>query len=207
MAGRPCKICADSEKTRIAAQMIAQGATDEAVTAAVGGVSRVAVHKHRVNHIQPLVRAVADAVGKGMPARKEREKALAAAENGELDPVAFLSMGSLTAELRRAADRTERAASEAEKAGQLTALAQLLGQAHKNVETCAKLSGIGNLGTKVAVGIEVGGGRPFEPFLLRLKLGENSETLILARRTRQRLKFATLRSASPSIHIAARRSI
>ena len=80
MAGRPCKICADSEKARIAAQMITQGATDEAVATAVGGVSRVSVHRHRVNHIQPLARAVADAVGKGMPARKEREKALAAAE-------------------------------------------------------------------------------------------------------------------------------
>jgi hypothetical protein len=61
-----------------------------------------------VNHIAPLARAVADGVGKGMPARKEREKALAAAEKGEIDPAAFLSMGSLTAELRRAADRIER---------------------------------------------------------------------------------------------------
>jgi len=100
MAGRPCKICADSEKARIAAQMITQGATDEAVATGVGGVSRVSVHRHRVNQIQPLARAVADAVGKGMPARKEREKALAAAERGEIDPAAFLSVAQLTEDQR-----------------------------------------------------------------------------------------------------------
>jgi hypothetical protein len=94
--------------------MITQGATDEAVATAVGGVSRVSVHRHRVNHIQPLARAVADAVGKGMPARREREKALAAAERGEIDPAAFLSVAQLTEDLRSTAQRLERVTSTAE---------------------------------------------------------------------------------------------
>jgi hypothetical protein len=163
--------------------MITQGATDEAVATAVGGVSRVSVHRHRVNHIQPLARAVADAVGKGMPARKERERALAVAEKGGLDPASFLSVGSLTEELRKAADRIERASSEAEKAGSLTALAQLLGQTHRNVETRAKLAGHGNFGSsKVAIGIGVGGGPAFTPFTVRINHNDGrSETLVMAR--------------------------
>jgi hypothetical protein len=136
MAGRPCKVCSSSERARICAEMVAAGETDTAVAARLG-ISRPAVHRHRLGHLQPLARAVADAAGKGMPVREQREKVLA----GELDAASFLSVARLTSDLRSTAERLERAAAATESGGQYGALAPLVGQQHRNVEIRGRLAG------------------------------------------------------------------
>lgn len=179
MAGRPCTVCADTTKARRAAEMIAAGASDLAIARAIG-CSRMAVSRHRHSHVEAPARALAAVASKGMDVREQRKKTVAAAQRGELDPATFLSVGALTNELRKAADRLERASTEAEQNGQLGALAQLIGQAHRNVETRAKLAGHGGFAAaKTAVGINLGGAPAFEPFVLRMRLSDRTETLVM----------------------------
>ena len=64
MAGRPCSICADAERLRLAGEMIATGATDQAVADRIGGINRMAVARHRQNHIVRPARAVVEAANK-----------------------------------------------------------------------------------------------------------------------------------------------
>ena len=64
--GRPCLICSDSEKTRIASEMIAGGATDGAIAARLGGgLHRMSVSRHRRNHVVAPAKALAAVAGKG----------------------------------------------------------------------------------------------------------------------------------------------
>ena len=77
MAGRPCTICNSSEKQRIAADMIAAGATDQAIADRIGGVNRMAVSRHRHNHVIVPVPALAEAAGKGKDAADQRAQAMA----------------------------------------------------------------------------------------------------------------------------------
>ena len=72
MPGRPCQICADAARSKLAAEMIAAGATDQAIADRIGGISRMAVARHRQNHIERPPRAVLAAVNKGRDVRQER---------------------------------------------------------------------------------------------------------------------------------------
>ena len=161
--------------------MVSTGASDQAVGDAVG-VSRASAERHRKNHLRPVVQALAQGTVKDAPARQQRKELIETVASGDPpDPSALLSISSLTSDLRKALDRIDKASDKAEQGGHLSALAQLLSQAHKNVETRAKLSGIGNFGsTKVAVGIGIGGARAFEPFVLKLNIGDRSETMVFA---------------------------
>jgi hypothetical protein len=83
MVGRPCQICADAANRRITGEMIAAGASDQAVANAIGGISRMAVARHRQNHIERLAKAIVAAANKGRDVRDERDQLVAAAEGGD----------------------------------------------------------------------------------------------------------------------------
>src|SRR4051812_39624013 len=111
MPGRPCSICSDSAKARLAAQMIAGGATDQAIADKVG-TGRMSVQRHRTAHVVAPAKALAEAAGKGQDAREQRAQVLAAAEAG--DPSAFVALAGIVADLRKVHERLERTADAAE---------------------------------------------------------------------------------------------
>jgi hypothetical protein len=144
--GRPCQICADATYLRTAAEMIAAGASDQAVASAIGGISRMAVARHRQNHIERPAKAIVAAANKGRDTRDEREQLVAAAEHGDV-AAAFLSLERIAADLRRVQERLERAAVAAEFDQQRLAVASLSGQQLRATEVRAKLGGIGGYAT------------------------------------------------------------
>lgn len=50
MVGRPCQICSNAVSLRLAAEMIAAGASDQLVANKIGGIRRMAVARHRKPH-------------------------------------------------------------------------------------------------------------------------------------------------------------
>ena len=143
MSGRPCQICADAANLRLAAEMIAVGVSDQAVAKAIGGISRMAVARHRQNHIERPAKAILAATNKGRDTREEREQLVAAAEQGDVG-AAFLSLERTAADLRRVQERLERTA---EGDQQRLAVASLSGQQLRAAEVRAKLAGIGGYAT------------------------------------------------------------
>src|SRR5262245_43631250 len=79
MPGRNCHICSDSTKARTAAEMVAAGASDQAIADRIGGVSRVSVLRHRRNHLMAPAKALAEAAGKGQEVKQKRQELMAAA--------------------------------------------------------------------------------------------------------------------------------
>lgn len=129
---------------KIAAEMVAAGATDQAISDRLGNVSLAGARRHRVNHIERPAKALVEASNKGMAVRAEREQLVAAAEAGELDAAAqFIGLQAVTADLVKVRDRLDRVAEAAEVAGQNQAVAALAAQQHKSAEVRARL---GNLG-------------------------------------------------------------
>jgi hypothetical protein len=92
MRGRPCSICADPAKLRLTGEMIAAGMTDQASATRIGGISRMAVARHR--HIERPARAIVAAANKGRDVRDEREQIVAAAESGDT-AAAFLALNQI----------------------------------------------------------------------------------------------------------------
>jgi hypothetical protein len=113
MAGRPCQICSDAASVRIAGEMIAAGASDQTVADRISGISRMAVARHRQNHIERPAKAIVAAANKGKDARDERDQLVAAAESGDT-AAAFLALNQIAADLRRVQERLERTADAAE---------------------------------------------------------------------------------------------
>jgi hypothetical protein len=146
MPGRPCQICADAASVKLAAEMIATGASDRAVASMIGGISRMAVARHRQNHIERPAKAIVAAANKGKDVRDERDQLVAAAEAGNV-AAAFLGLGELIEDLRRVRDRLERAAGGAEADDQRLAVASLSGQQLRATEVRAKLGGVGGYAT------------------------------------------------------------
>ena len=142
MAGRPCTICNSSEKQRIAADMIAAGTTDQAIADRIGGVNRMAVSRHRHNHVMVPAKALAEAAGKGRDAADQRAQVMAAAEAG--DPAAFVALAGIVTDLRRVHERLERTADAAEQDKQRLAVASLSAQQLRAAEVRAKLGGVGS---------------------------------------------------------------
>lgn len=167
MAGRPCTICNSSEKHRIAAEMIASGATDQAIADRIGGVNRMAVSRHRQNHVLAPAKALAEAAGKGRAAADQRAQVMAAAEAG--DPAAFVALASIVADLRAVHERLERTAGQAEQDKQRLAVASLSAQQLRAVEVRAKLGGVGGF----APGTAGPGGGAGPVFSVNIHLGEN----------------------------------
>jgi hypothetical protein len=149
MPGRPCLICSDAAKMRTAGEMIAAGSSDEAVAKKIG-VGRMAVARHRQNHIERPARAVLAVVDKGRTAREEREQLIAAVEQGDV-AAAFLSLERIAADLRKVQERLERSANAAEIDKQRLAVASLSGQQLRAAEVRAKLGSVGGFAPPRAV--------------------------------------------------------
>ena len=165
MAGRPCTICNSNEKQRIAAEMIAAGATDQAIADRIGGVNRMAVSRHRHNHVMAPAKALVEAAGKGREAADQRAQVMAAAEAG--DPAAFVALAGIVDDLRRVHDRLERTADAAETDKQRLAVASLSAQQLRAAEVRAKLGGVGGF----APGNTGPGGGPGQVFSVNIHLG------------------------------------
>jgi hypothetical protein len=156
--GRPCLICSDSEKTRIASEMIACGATDAAIAARLGGgLHRMAVSRHRRNHVVAPAKVLAAIAGKGQDAIEQRAHVLAAAEAG--DPSAFVALAGIVADLRKVHERLEATADAAARDHQRLAVASLSAQQLRAAEVRAKIGGVGGYGASKANG--AGDAKPF----------------------------------------------
>jgi hypothetical protein len=140
MAGRPCSICSDSAKARRAAELIAGGATDQAISDALR-VGRMSVQRHRTAHVVAPAKALVEAAGKGLDVRNQRAQVLAAAEAG--DPSAFVALAGIVNDLKKVHERLERTADAAETDNQRLAVASLSSQQLRAAEVRAKIGGVG----------------------------------------------------------------
>lgn len=156
MAGRGCTVCASAEKAAIAREMIAAGRPDREIAERLG-VGRMAVSRHRWNHIEKPARAIAEAASKALPVRREREKLLEHAKAGDLNPADFLALGSIVSDLRDVRDRLSRVADEAEAAGSHSAVASLAAQSLRAAEVRSRLAGHGGFGKPT---VQAGEGAP-----------------------------------------------
>ena len=145
--------------------MIAAGAADQAIVDKLG-VNRMAISRHRHNHIMLPARAVAEMAGKGREAVEQRAHILAAVEAG--DPMAFIGLAGIVADLRRVHERLERTAEAAEQDSQRLAVSALSAQQLRAAEVRAKMGGVGGYGglqaanqsgTQFAVNIIFSGGQ------------------------------------------------
>jgi len=147
MPGRPCTICVDTSKTRLAAELIASGASDQVVADRLG-VGRMSVVRHRKNHLEAPAKALLAAVNKGHDAREQRAEMLAAAEAG--DPTAFVALAAIVADLRKVHERLERTADAAEQDNQRLAVASISAQQLRAAEVRAKIGGVGGYAAQKA---------------------------------------------------------
>src|SRR3954447_17501965 len=122
---RPCSICLSARTARLAQDMIAAGETDQAIADRIG-VNRMAVSRHRNNHIIAPTKALVAAASKGQDVAAQRAEVMAAGEGR--DPSAFLALAAIVADLRRVHDRLERSADAAEQDRQRLAVAGLSAQ-------------------------------------------------------------------------------
>lgn len=176
---RSCSICSDPKKARRVAEMVAEGATDAAIAAAVGA-SRPAVNRHRRGHIvKPTQDALAIA-DKGAVSRQERQQLAQAAAADTPAPAAvaraLLSLDALADRLAGIEARLERAAGQAEATGALTSLAGLAGQQIRAVEATAKLGGVGGYAPRKDAGSE-----PGQPFVLNINFSNGQKVTVEGR--------------------------
>lgn len=171
----PCKICSAPQAMKLVAEMVASGASDQAIADRLGGgISRMGVSRHRRSHILAPARAIATAAAKGQDVAQERAELVAAAEAG--DPAAFLTLGAIVSDLRKVHDRLERAADAAETDGQRLAVASLSAQQLRASEVRAKLGGVGGFAPRQLDGMQAG------TFSIVINLGDgHTETVSLAR--------------------------
>ena len=135
---RNCLICSDPSKLRIAAEMVAAGATYRVISERLQ-VGRMVVYRHAKNHIAAPARAILAAANKGSDVRAERERAVVLAEQG--DPASWLSLAEIVSDLRRVHTRLEQQADAAAQENQRLAVASLSSQQLKAQEIRARMSG------------------------------------------------------------------
>jgi hypothetical protein len=157
MRGQPCQICKNPEYLRIAAEMIAAGATDRAVANKIGGINRMTIFRHRHNHIEKPLKALVAAANKGRAVQDEREQLVAAAEGGDV-AAAFLGLEKIAADMRAVYARLERVAGAAEADNQRLAVASLSTAQLRGAEVRARLGGVGHYAAPKA---DRGAGVPF----------------------------------------------
>jgi hypothetical protein len=170
--GRPCLICSDGSKTRIAAEMIAAGASDRAIGEKLG-VGRMAANRHRITHVMAPARALVEAASKDAPAKEKRAEIARAIEAGD-DVAAFVSLAGIVSDLRVVHARLERTASAAEAASQPLAVASLSSQQLRSADLRAKLGGAGAYAPKAR-----GDGDGAVPFSVVIHLGDKTQRLDL----------------------------
>jgi hypothetical protein len=151
--GRPCEICRSADRMKLVAQMIAEGVADQKIADGLGGgLNRMAVSRHRRNHVEAPALAIAQAAAKGRAMVEQRAQTLAAAGAG--DPAAFVALATIVDDLRRVHERLERIADAAEQDNQRLAVASLAGQQLRAAEVRAKLGGVGGYAAQKAPGGE-----------------------------------------------------
>lgn len=172
---RSCSICSDPKRARRVAEMVAEGATDAAIAAAVGA-SRPAVNRHRRDHIVKPARDALAIAAKGAASRQERQQLAQGAVADTPPPAAIaramLSLDALADRLASIEQRLERAAGKAEAAGSMTALAGLAGQQIRAVEATARLGGVGGYAPQKDAG-KAGG----QPFVLNFTFSTGTKTI------------------------------
>jgi len=149
--------------------MIATGASDQTIADALG-VGRMSVQRHRTVHVVAPAKAIVQAAGKDRDVREQRAEVLAAAEAG--DPLAFVALGSIVADLRRVQERLERTADAAEQDNQRLAVSALSSQQLRTAEVRAKIGGVGGYAPAKA---QEGGAAP--AFSLTIVLPDRTERI------------------------------
>jgi hypothetical protein len=160
---RICSICSNPAKSQQAAEMLAAGATDQAIADKLGGMSRMAVARHRQNHVIKPAQDRLALISKGAGPRQERQQLAEAAAADAPSPQAFadafLGLKAQAEKLAAIEARLERMQTVAEAGKSANAVAQLSAQQLRAVEVGSKLSGAGGYApTKPA---EAGGGTVF----------------------------------------------
>jgi hypothetical protein len=173
--GRPCTICESIDNTRLAAEMIAAGASDQAIADRIGGVHRMAVNRHRRSHVMVPASALAQVAAQAEPATHDAPRPAAFPEGAPALPVASASLVAPTAtapqdivnaalgaprqaeKLVRIENRLERMATLAEQNGSPGQVAAIATAQLRAVETGAKLAGVGGFAPQKADG---GGNQP-----------------------------------------------
>jgi hypothetical protein len=127
--------------------MLAAGATDQAIADKLGGMSRMAVARHRQNHVIKPAQDRLALISKGAGPRQERQQLAEAAAADAPSPQAFadafLGLKAQAEKLAAIEARLERMQALAEAGKSLNAVAQLSAQQLRAVEVGAKLSGAG----------------------------------------------------------------
>jgi len=141
---RPCRVCASAANRKIVSELLATGATDQAIADKIGmsgDAGRMAVSRHRKAHIERPAKAIVEASNKGLAVRKERQELVAAAEAGDA-AAAFIGLAAIVNDLKTTRDRLERVADGAEKDGQRAVIASIAAQQIKATEVRARLGGL-----------------------------------------------------------------
>jgi hypothetical protein len=136
---RPCVVCCSGENIRIVAQMVAEGATDQAIADRLGmpgNTGRMRIARHRVGHIVALAKVAA----KGKDVADKRRATVEAAERGD-DIAAFVGLDEITRDVRKVSKRLSRAAKVTEAAGQFSVMTGVVAQQHKNLDLRGRLGG------------------------------------------------------------------
>jgi hypothetical protein len=136
-----CQICADAAMMKRAAELIAQQLPDQRIAEQLGlsgHAGRMAVSRHRRNHIEKPARALASAANKGRAVAEQRKASIEAAGRGD-EVAVFLGLEEITRDTRKISKRLGRAAKATEQAGQFTAMTGVVAQQHKNLELRGKL--------------------------------------------------------------------
>ena len=141
--GRHCSICADGEKMRVAAEMVAAGRPDRVVAETLGDVSRMAVQRHRTGH---MLRGKVGAVAAEREAAEQRQATLTAPRQAPFDAKAFLSLDRIAEDLDSLERQLNTAGMAAAVAGSNSALVAIAGQQLRLAETRAKLGEVGGYG-------------------------------------------------------------
>ena len=119
----------------------------------------MAVSRHRRNHIEAPAKAIAQAAAKGRDVVEQRSQVLAAAEAG--DPVAFIALSEIVADLRKVHERLERTAEAAEHDNQRLAVSALSAQQLRAAEVRARMGGVGGYTPARGIAEGVVGGAKF----------------------------------------------
>jgi hypothetical protein len=135
-----CSICMHPEHAAIDEALSTGGALIP--TSARFGVSKSALHRHKVGCLAPKIAAVAKVMQSTKEAKAPvtRAKQIAAGEVPTIEEV--LSLAGLLERVARSLDRLEGSAQVAHQEGLHASLAALSGQLHRGVETAAKLQGL-----------------------------------------------------------------
>ena len=151
---RPCLICSNSARAEKAADLIANGLSDQAVANALNGMapdqpamSEMAVSRHRRAHILKPTQDRLALLGKDREARQKRQELATAAASDTPSTEALieatLGLRAQTEKLGAIEQRLTRMADVAEAAGSASGVAQLSAQSLRSIEVGSKLAGVG----------------------------------------------------------------